>query len=248
MKVIGYARVSTANQANEDKFGFDSQVAEIERYCKENNYELVGIIKEQISGAKDDRPLFNKILYGEDDLEYEGVVVAKIDRLSRKLEDYFGFKFLLRKRNVELFSANENEEFEKMGIFAHVYEALISTFAELERQRINERMSSGRNIKANKGGYSGGKAPYGYEIIDGKLTINEEEKAIVELVYALREDGLSMTKIADELASENVLTRKGKPIWSTSTIKSILDNKRFYQGYYQYGNCNEVIGDYVPIL
>ena len=248
MKVIGYARVSTANQANEDKFGFDSQVAEIERYCRENNHQLVSIVKEQISGAKDDRPLFNKILYGEDDLEYGGVVVAKIDRLSRKLEDYFGFKFLLKKRNVELFSANENEEFEKMGIFASVYEALISTFAELERQRINERMSAGRNIKANKGGYSGGKAPYGYKIVDGKLTIDEQEKAIVELVYARREDGLSMLKIANELADKNVMTRKGTSAWSTSTIKSILDNKRFYQGYYQYGGCNETKGDYEPIL
>ena len=247
MKVIGYARVSTANQANENKFGFDSQVAEIERYCKENNYELVGIIKEQISGAKDDRPLFNKILYGEDDLEYEGVVVAKIDRLSRKLEDYFGFKFLLRKRNVELFSANENEEFEKMGIFAHVYEALISTFAELERQRINERMSSGRNIKANKGGYSGGKAPYGYKVSDKQLVIDEVESKRVKIIYDLRSKGYSMMKIKNYLDSNNMLTRKGKK-WQTSTIKSILDNEDFYKGIYSYSTCENVIGKHQALF
>lgn len=247
MNLLAYLRVSTSNQVGEDKFGFDSQMTEIEKYCQENGHTIVATIKEQISGAKDERPLFNQVLYGETDYEYDGIIVAKIDRLSRSIENYFGFKYILKKQNKELLSANENEEFSKLGIFSTVYEALITTFAELERQRINERMSGGRNVKAKSGGYSGGKAPYGYMASEGSLIINEQEKENLLLIYDLRGKGYSMQKIADTLTSENRLTRNGKA-WQKSTIKSILSNEDFYKGIYEYGSNGKVEGKYERIL
>lgn len=248
MKVIGYCRVSTTGQMGDDKFGFESQEKDIIEYCKANDLELVDIVKEQISGAERNRPLFNAILYGDDGLDYEGVVVAKIDRISRKIEDYFGFKYILSKRNVKLISANENEEFEKMGIFAHVYEALISTFAELERERINERMTGGRSVKASRGGYSGGKAPYGYRVQNGEYVIDEYEAPVVQEIFDLREQGVSYDKICDTLSLEGKLTRKGKTSWQSSTIRSIVSNKKTYQGYYTYSGSKLVKGKQEPIL
>ena len=233
MKVIGYCRVSTQNQVGEDKFGFESQEQDIIKYCEENDLELVDVVKEQISGAKDNRPLFNDILYGDDGLAYEGVIVAKIDRISRKIEDYFGFKYILSKRNVKLISANQNEEFEKMGIFASVYEALISTFAELERQRINERMSGGRIVKAKTGSYSGGKAPFGYHIENGELVIDEQEKTIVELIFDLKAKGLGYSAIARELEEQGFKTRNGGTKWQPKTVQRILGNS-VYTGVYHY--------------
>lgn len=247
MKLLAYLRVSTTGQVGEDKFGFDSQLADIKKYCQENKHEIVKIVREQISGAKDNRPLFNEILYGDSDVDYDGIIVAKIDRLSRKVETYFGFKYLLKQKGIELLSANENEEFSKMGVFASVFEAFISAMSEIEREKIAERTTGGRMIKASGGGYSGGKAPYGYKVSDKQLVIDETESERVKIIYDLRSKGYSMMKIKNYLDNNNMLTRKGKK-WQTSTIKSILDNEDFYKGIYSYSTCENVVGKHQALF
>lgn len=62
---IGYIRVSTKEQAEDDKFGIDVQRKEILSYADENGYCIVDWKIDEMSGAKDDRPALNEILYGD---------------------------------------------------------------------------------------------------------------------------------------------------------------------------------------
>lgn len=50
--MYGYVRVST--QTQEDGMGKEVQIAGIEKYCKDNGFELVEIFEETVSGVSED--------------------------------------------------------------------------------------------------------------------------------------------------------------------------------------------------
>jgi hypothetical protein len=52
--------------------------------------------------------------------------------------------------------------------------------------------------------------------------IIESEAVIVRRIYQMYLQGKTVTTIARQLTSENILTPAGKQIWSVSTISSIL--------------------------
>lgn len=252
-KVVGYCRVSTDGQVGEDKFGIEAQKDEIIKYCNDNDLELVRwYIEEAVCGADDDRhrPELGKILNGAvQNPPIEAVVVAKNDRLSRTLENFFGFKYMLRRNGIDLISVAE--DFGSAGIYKPVYEAISAAFAELERTFITMRMSGGRNTKAAKGGYSGGKVPYGYKAEKGskKMSVCDEEVPLVRRIFYLRErEKKTMLEICSALKAEGFKTRKGGD-FQISTIQYILGNRKTYEGKYKYGKNGEwVEGQHEAIL
>lgn len=245
--VAAYIRVSTEGQCGEDKFGLEAQKEQIEEYCKKNDMKIVKwYTDEGESGAKR-RPGFDSILYGKDDVEYEAVVAAKSDRIARDINVYFWYRMeLLTKKNVSLISVAE--DFGKFGVFSDMLRTFTICCAQMERDNITKRTSSGRSIKASNGGYSGGKAPMGYKVKDGALVINEEEAKTVKRAFELRDSGETIRSVVSKLNEEGYRGRKGNP-FTISTIQSILGNRKTYEGYYRYGKDGEwVKGKQEPIL
>ena len=250
-KVVGYCRTSTENQSGDDKFGIESQKQTIIEYCAANDMELTEwFVDEAVSGAAEAPPAFSNILNGVvENPPIEAVVVAKSDRVARVVDKYFGFKYLLRRNNIELISASE--DFAKEGTMSYVYEAISALFAQMEREFIKTRMSGGRKVKAAQGGYSGGKAPYGYKSEKGSkvLTVCDEEVPLVKRIFYLREhEGKTMKEICETLKAEGFKTRKGGD-FQISTVQYILGNRKTYEGYYKYGkNAVYVEGAHKAIL
>ena len=62
-RAVGYIRVSTAQQAAEDKVSLEEQRKDIEAYCEEKGYELGRIYQDVgYSGATKRRPEFQEML------------------------------------------------------------------------------------------------------------------------------------------------------------------------------------------
>lgn len=245
---IGYIRVSTEQQADEDKYGIDVQKQAILLYANNNGYNIVDWKIDEISGISEERPALNEILYGDNvtNPPFEAVIVFKNDRLARDTQLYFYFLYTLKKKNITLLSTKE--EFREGSDMANIYRALIMFVAEQERKNIALRTSKGRSIKAQCGGYSGGRCPYGYKVSDGRLIINEEERPIVEYVFEENAKGTPMMTIADNLTEQGFRTRKGTKFQAKS-ISSILKNRPLYEGMYKYGKeMNWVKGVHEPIL
>ena len=247
MNVIAYIRVSTDNQCGEDRFGLDVQRSAINEYCAKNDMTVIKwVADEGESGAKE-RPGFDEIVYGDvTNPPFEAVVVAKSDRVARDINIYYYYKMMLRKKDIQLISVTE--DFGQFGVFANMLEAFTLCVAEMERENITRRTAGGRKIKAASGGYSGGKAPMGYCVQNGELIINEEEAKIVRRVFELRDSGTVLLKIVDILNQEGYRTRNGSQ-FVLSTVQSILNNRKTYEGYYHYGKDGEwVKGRHEPIL
>lgn len=247
--VVAYCRVSTDGQAGEDKFGIDSQKDIIMKYCAEHDMQISDwYIDEGESGVKESRPALDELLFGEiKNPPVEAVVVAKSDRVAREIKLYFYYMMLLEKRRIELISATEEIVNDDTGI-GSVYKSLMLFVAEQERKNITKRTSGGRKVKAARGGYSGGRPPYGYKSVDGVLTIVPEEAEVVRYVISAKESGETYQNICDKLNAEGRTNRSGTK-FSISTLQVIIENKPMYQGMYRYGKGSEWIkGQHEPIL
>jgi site-specific DNA recombinase len=245
--VIGYIRVSTDGQVGEDKFGIDAQKEQIIYYCAKNDMQIGSwVVDEGESGAKE-RPGFDEIIYGEvGNPPYDAVVVAKSDRVARDINIYYYYKMLLTKKDIKLISIAE--DFGQFGVFANMLEAFTLCVAEMERENINKRTSGGRKVKAARGGYSGGRPPYGYTPQNGKLVIVPEEAEVVRYVIESKKNGLTYQQICDTLNAQGKTNRSGSK-FSISTLQVILDNEPLYRGMYRYGKDSDwVEGEHEPIL
>lgn len=244
---IGYIRVSTEQQAMDDKYGIDVQKQAILLYANNNGYNIVEWKIDEMSGASDNRPEFNDILYGSVyNPPFEAVIVFKNDRVARDIKLYFYYLYTLEKKNIKLLSTKE--DFGKDEDLANIYMALLQFVAEQERKNIALRTSKGRNMKASCGGYSGGRCPYGYKVSGGQLVINEEERPIVEYIFEQHDANTPMLTIAEGLNAMGYRTRKGTKFLNTS-VRSVVRNRKLYEGMYKYGECmNWVKGIHEALL
>ena len=154
---------------------------------------------------------------------------------------------LLEKRGLSLISATEEVVNDDTGL-GNVYKALMLFVAEQERNNITKRTSGGRAMKASKGGYSGGRVPYGYQVLDKRLVIQQDEAEIVREIFARKEKGETYQSIVDALNGRGVLTKTGKK-WAIGSVQSIYENRKTYEGFYRYGkNSDWVKGQHEAIL
>ena len=73
----------------------------------------------------------------------------------------------------------------------------------------------------------GGQAPLGYFYSPQcRLEIEPSQAECVRLIFALRRDGLSLRRIAEELTLQGHHTQRGGR-WQANTIKTILSNKTY---------------------
>lgn len=244
MKVAIYSRVSTDEQAGEDRFGLKSQLADIRRLCRQKNYEIVREYQDQASGATADRPGFQAMIDEAKRGVFQAIVVAKLDRLARSLMLQLITTDELSKAGVQVISVaepsgNGDPETDKL------MKSIEGAFAEFERARINSRMTAGRKQKAKIGGYSGGSAPWGYVVKDHKLVVDQNQAQLVKEVFRLREEHWSYQEIADWL-NERTPTRR-KKVWRAMAVWRIVHNKSMYRGRYRYAKC-ETKGQHQAIL
>lgn len=247
--VVGYIRVSTDAQAQEDKFGIEAQKTAIMEYCAKNDMQISDwFIDEGESGIKESRPQLDRLLFGEiSNPPVEAVIVYKSDRMARDIKLYFYYMMLLEKKGIELISATEPVVDDESGL-GGVYKALMMFVASEERKNITKRTASGRAVKAAKGGYAGGRAPMGYKVEKGQLVIVPEEAEVVRFIFSQKEAGSTMLGTVRLLNEAGYKTRNGKE-FVISTVQSIWNNEPTYRGMYRYGKDGEwVQGEHEPIL
>ena len=90
-----------------------------------------------------------------------------------------------------------------------------------------------------------GHIPFGYDVANGKLVVNDNESKLVRWIFQQRKAGASLRKIAKALNDDRILTKRGGK-WSAATIKYVLGNE-LYTGRVNY-NSEVAKGSHVPII
>lgn len=245
---LGYARVSTEEQA-ENGHGLDVQIARIQAYAQAMGWELAEVITDDgYSGATLERPGLQRLLERIQAGEVAGVIVAKLDRLSRSLRNLLNvYADYFEATGTGLVSVAE--QFDTNTPAGRLFFKLVGSFAEYERDVITERTASGRKAKASKGGYAGGGAPIGYKAERGSkgLALDEEKAAAVRRAFELAAQGLSCRRIAEVLNQEGHTTAQGAPFTHVQ-VSRILQRQKLYSGGYAYGGVEAEQGQQPAIL
>ncbi|MEC2074005.1 recombinase family protein [Alkalihalophilus marmarensis] len=215
-----YIRVSTEEQ----KLGhsLEAQESMLKEFAEKKGYEIFDVYSDGgYSGKNFDRPeiqrLFNDLTKDKIDV----ILVWKVDRLSRNNTDVVSLiDNELTPRNKKLLITSI--DMDSSSPTGHMFISLLSTFARYERATIIDRVNAGMQKRAEKGYWNGGSI-LGYDSVDKRLIINEQESAVVREIFKLRADGKGYKFIANTLNNRGIKTKKGKS-FSIPAIKLIVNN------------------------
>jgi DNA invertase Pin-like site-specific DNA recombinase len=207
-RLIGYTRVSKENFSGRG-VSLDEQAEWItaEANRRKASLELVSE-GEGVSGKKlSNRPILTETLNRLDKGEFDGLIVKKLDRLSRSVSD---FLYLLERSRKGKWSLIIGDlDIDTSTPLGEAMATVSATFAQLERAKIAERTRDALAHKKSLGVTLGRPA---------KLSEN-----IVLMINHLRLQGLSLEAIANEFNSRSIPTAHQGARWYPSTIKAVLD-------------------------
>lgn len=195
MLVAIYTRVSTREQAQEG-YSISEQENTLRMYCQLKEWTVYDVYSDPgLSGSNLDRPAMNRLLFDAQNHRFDAVLVKKLDRMSRSQKDTLHvIEDILAPAGVNFISATEN--FDTSTPYGKAIIGMLSTFAQLERETIRERTSTGRTERAKAGLFhGGGHIPFGYRFVDSQLIIEEYEAMQIREVYSLFLGGKSVTSI-----------------------------------------------------
>ncbi|MDQ3539117.1 MAG: recombinase family protein, partial [Chloroflexota bacterium] len=154
-----YTRVSKDEQAREG-VSLDAQLAACRRYAAAQGWVLGEEFQDILSGTRDDRPRYQSLLAEARRLRGGGqpavVVVARLDRLGRRLMERVRGRDELREIGVTVHSVYEG------GEVSDLVANILGAVAEEEVRALGERVIAARRHIAAGGWYLPGRAPWGY--------------------------------------------------------------------------------------
>lgn len=240
-----YTRVSTAMQT--DGYSLDAQERRMQDYAAYNNLQIVGKYSDEGRSGKsiEGRPEFLRMMEDieshKDNVSY--VLVFKLSRFGRNAKDVLVNLETMQLNDVNLICVEDGIDSSKDA--GKLIISVLASVAEIERENIAAQTFAGRQEKAAKGLWNGGKAPYGYNLIkgSGKLEINENEAEIVKEVFdKFVNENLTPDKISKYLNDHFKripIQKHDKSLFTADFVRHILDNET-YCGYIVYGRTRSV--------
>lgn len=206
MRVLGYARVSSEEQA-ESGAGLAAQRRAIRDACAARGYELVEIVQDAgWSGKSLDRPGIAAALARLDSGEVAALVVSKLDRLSRSLIDFAGLMERSRREGWALIALDLGVDTTTPA--GELVANVMASVAQWERRTIGARTKEALAARREAGVRLG-----------RPRTMSDE---VVGRIVAERERGLSLPAIANLLNAEKVPTAQDGAKWYPSTVRKVL--------------------------
>ncbi|WP_066922952.1 recombinase family protein [Methylobacterium sp. CCH5-D2] len=260
-KVVAYFRVSTDEQANSGT-GLETQQRAVHAFAESQGYEVVEAITDPgFSGATRpaDRPGFARVMELAEARAFSILLVYKIDRLARDIRYAITTVSDLAEQHEVAFRSVTESVIDTSSPMGRTFFAIFAGMAENERYTIRDRTAGGRMNKAGRGGFAGGRAPYGYRVEGGdkgqrQLVVVPEQAKVVKRIYkAVKREKRTLRSICAELNGEGIPAPNGG-IWHPSGISYIVDNQK-YRGALEYlfqwnGATTHVLqdGTHAPIL
>jgi DNA invertase Pin-like site-specific DNA recombinase len=209
-RVIGYVRVSTDEQADSGA-GLAAQRSAIEAECERRGWELVEVAEDAGYSGKDlKRPAIRVALDRLDAGEADGLVVAKLDRLSRSVLDFAAFMERAQRKGwaVVVLDLGVDTATPQGELVANTFAA----FAQFERRLIGQRTREALAALPPERRAKVGRPRQ----LDAK---------VARRIRNLRSRGHSLAKIAERLNADDVPTAHGGAKWYPSTVRAVLERR-----------------------
>jgi site-specific DNA recombinase len=215
VKAVIYLRVSTKEQA-EEGYSIPAQAEACRRFIADRGWELADEYVDRGESARTaDRPQLQAMLARlSEDRSIEALVVHKLDRLARNLEDHAEVRAALRKAGVQLHSVTETLADSASG---KLVEGILASIAEFYSANLGQEIRKGMDQKAAQGGWPV-RAPFGYRNVrrDGPgrrgESVLEPDPQAPLVVWAFERYAtgtLSLAALTEQLAERGLRNRLG---------------------------------------
>lgn len=234
-RTIAYLRVSTRVQET-DGLGLVVQKDRVKEYAEQHKLDLIDIVTETASGGVqqgealswEHRPKLLALLDRAEKRQYEILLVAKLDRLSRDHATLVVLERMLARHGVEVVSVAEEHNGD--GPLAELIRGQLALIAQFERAQIRERFNAGKAKGKTLGRHVHGRHPYGYHApTRGQLEPDPATAPIVKRIFDLARHGNNPARIAALLNDDGVAAPQKGKAWSRAAIHLLLTN-RVYLG------------------
>jgi len=219
VNVALYLRASTVKQS-EDGYSLDLQRDKLIDYAKIKEWSVVEEYRDAgESGRTTKRPAFNRMVDDAKKKLFSSVLVYKLDRFSRSLQDLLNVINILEDHGVSVWSVTQS--YDDSTPEGRLMRNMLGSFAQFESEMIGARVKDGMARRAREGDWNTS-PPYGFRM-NGKLEEDPTEAEIVRGIYDQYVNGDTMSDIAERLNKVNVKSkRNGK--WNPNTVRRVLSN------------------------
>lgn len=209
MKVLGYVRVSTNDQADSG-LGLEAQRSALTEECARRGWELAGILEDAgLSGKSlDNRPALQEALSVVEarSRDATGIVVTRLDRLTRSLLDFAGLLDRARTNKWNLVALDLGIDLSTPA--GEFLASVMAAAAQWERRIIGQRTREALAVKRGQGVRLGRPPSISLDVVE-----------IIRLRHA---GGAGYAAIAGELNAAGVPTARGGQRWHDTTVRKVL--------------------------
>jgi site-specific DNA recombinase len=205
-----YTRKSTEEGLEQEFNSLDAQREAGEAYVASQRHEGWTLVPDHyddggFSGGNMERPALKRLLADIAARKIDVIVVYKVDRLSRSLSDFAKLVDVFDAHTISFVSVTQ--QFNTTTSMGRLTLNILLSFAQFEREVIGERVRDKVAASKCKGMWMGGSPPYGYDVIERRLVINEAESAVVRKIFQRFLVLRSTTKLTEELRQDGCLTK-----------------------------------------
>ena len=226
MRVASYCRVSTDkdDQAN----SFETQQRYFRDYIESQpDWELYEIYADEgISGTSTKkRTQFNRMIQDAYEGKFQLILTKEVSRFSRNILDTISYTRELKDIGVGVLFVTDN--INTLDPEAEMLLSFLASLAQEESRRTSARVVWGQTRQMERGVVFG-QSLLGYDVKDGRISINPEGAEIVRLIfhkYAVEQVGTS--EIAQFLTCKGYRTYRGSDKWEANTVIKILNNEKY---------------------
>jgi DNA invertase Pin-like site-specific DNA recombinase len=205
-----YTRKSTEEGLDQAFNSLDAQREACEAYIKSQAHEGWRLIKTAyddggFSGGSMERPAVQRLMADLKQGLIDIVVVYKVDRLTRSLADFAKIVEILDGHGASFVSVTQ--QFNTTTSMGRLTLNVLLSFAQFEREVTGERIRDKIAASKRKGMWMGGTVPYGYDVRDRQLVVNEAETDTVRRMFNRYLDLGCVNLLTAELREAGVVSK-----------------------------------------
>lgn len=205
MRAIGYTRVSTREQAT-GGVSLEAQERMLRDDAERRGWDLVGVYSDVASGKTTrGRNGLEAALEAVREGRAEALLVSKLDRLSRDVEDFAGILKRFTAKGWGLIVLDLGIDTSTPEGEAHAH--MVSTFAMFERKRIGQRTKEALAVKRAQGVQLG--------------RPRELDARIRDEIVSRCQAGEAYAAVARDLEARGIKTARGGDKWHAKVIRQV---------------------------
>lgn len=233
-----YTRKSSEEGLEQEFNSLDAQYDACKSYIASQRHEGWSPVRERyddggFSGGSMERPALARLLADVAGGQIDVIVIYKIDRLTRSLSDFARIVEVLEKANASFVSVTQS--FNTSTSMGRLMLHVLLSFAQFEREVGAERVRDKIAASKAKGLWMGGTVPLGYDAVEKKLVVNEQEAATVRSIFARFVQLKSVTATLEWARQQDLRTKLrerqgatvGGALFQYGSLRCVLSNRTY---------------------